>query len=132
MTSNYAYGVNEGWPRIRALLKRHGVKATLNSCGRAVAANPWLAREAAADGHEVAAHGWRWETHASMDEAMERVVIARTVEAIAAATGRPPVGWHTRSATSVPTRRLLVQHGGFLFESSAAGATPPRLQTLEG
>ncbi len=125
MDSHFAYGINEGWPRIRALLRHYGVKATLNSCGRAVATHPWLAREAAADGHEISAHGWRWETHAGMDEETERFAIARTVEAIEAATGRPPVGWHTRSATSINTRRLLIEHGGFLYDSNAYDADVP-------
>ncbi len=132
MDSHFAYGINEGWPRIRALLRRYGVKATLNSCGRAVATHPWLAREAAADGHEVSAHGWRWETHAGMDEETERFAIARTVEAIEAATGRPPVGWHTRSAASINTRRLLIEHGGFLYDSNAYDADVPRIETVLG
>lgn len=119
MESHFEYGTRAGWPRIRALLRRYGVAATLNANGRAVALSPWLAREAVADGHEVAAHGWRWESHAHMDEATERAAIARAVAAISAATGTPPVGWHTRSATSVNTRRLLVEHGGFLYDSNA-------------
>jgi allantoinase len=132
MTSHFAYGVNEGWPRIRSLLRRYGVKATLNSCGRAVAIHPWLAREAAEDGHEISAHGWRWESHVAMDEATERVAIARTVEAIAAAVGQAPVGWHTRSATSPNTRRLLAEHGGFLYDSNAYDADAPRVESVVG
>lgn len=30
-----------------------------------------------------------------------------------------PVGWHTKSSPSVNTRRLLVEHGGFLYDSDA-------------
>ena len=119
MESHFEYGTRAGWPRIRALLERYGVAATLNANGRALAHSPWLAREAVADGHEVAAHGWRWERHAEMDEAQEREAIARTVEAIREAAGAPPVGWHTRSATSPNTRQLLIEHGGFLYDSNA-------------
>jgi hypothetical protein len=36
-----------------------------------------------------------------------------------AVTGSRPVGWHTRSPGSVNTRRLLVEEGGFLYESDA-------------
>ena len=54
-----------------------------------------------------------------MDMATERRVIARAVAAIAEAAGAPPVGWHTRSATSTATRGLLVEHGGFLYDSNA-------------
>ncbi|WP_245294776.1 polysaccharide deacetylase family protein [Rhizobium rhizosphaerae] len=72
-----------------------------------------------ARGHEVSAHGWRWESHAGMEEAAEKLAIARTVEAIRAATGVRPIGWHTRSAPSSNTRRLLIEEGGFLYDSDA-------------
>jgi allantoinase len=119
MESHFDYGTRAGWPRIRAALKRLGVKATMNCCGRAIAYSPWLAQEAIADGHEISSHGWRWEQQSHMDEAHERAVIANAVAVLAAAVGTPPVGWHTRSSPSVNTRRLLVEHGGFLYDSNA-------------
>ena len=125
MESHYQYGLKEGWPRIRGVLCDFGIKATLNSCGLAVDRTPEIARQAFEDGHEVSAHGWRWERHAGMDEERERDSIARTVAAIEAATGVPPVGWHTRSATSVNTRRLLIEHGGFTYDSNAYDADTP-------
>ncbi|OLP54649.1 hypothetical protein BJF92_08830 [Rhizobium rhizosphaerae] len=54
-----------------------------------------------------------------MEEAAEKLAIARTVEAIRAATGVRPIGWHTRSAPSSNTRRLLIEEGGFLYDSDA-------------
>ncbi|MEO1103870.1 MAG: polysaccharide deacetylase family protein, partial [Pseudomonadota bacterium] len=119
MESHFEYGPRAGWPRIREVLRTRGIHATLNACGRALLATPWIAHEAIADGHEVAAHGWRWERHADMDEATERHTIALTVDAITRTAGTPPVGWHTRSATSVRTRDLLAEHGGFLYDSNA-------------
>jgi allantoinase len=119
MESHYEYGTRRGWGRIRAALRTHGARATLNACGRALAYSPWLAAEAVADGHEISSHGWRWERQVHMDEMQERSVIARAVEAITATSGTPPLGWHTRSATSPNTRRLLIEHGGFLYDSNA-------------
>jgi peptidoglycan/xylan/chitin deacetylase (PgdA/CDA1 family) len=101
------------------LFDAHGVKATVSACGRAVERSPELARDAIARGHEVSAHGWRWQSHAGMDEASERRAIAHTVAAIERATGQRPLGWHTRSATSPNTRRLLAEEGGFLYDSDA-------------
>lgn len=132
MESHFAYGTRAGWARIRDTLGRFGVRATLNACGRAIETSPWIAAEAMADGHEISAHGWRWERHAGMAEDEERQVIARTVSAIAKASGRQPVGWHTRSATSVNTRRLLVEHGGFLYDSNAYDDDMPYLDTSCG
>ena len=119
MESHFTYGTRAGWPRIRAALKRFGVGATMNCCARAIAYSPWLAREAVGDGHEISSHGWRWERQAHMSEAEERGVIAKAVAVLTEAAGTAPVGWHTRSATSVNTRRLLVEHGGFLYDSNA-------------
>jgi peptidoglycan/xylan/chitin deacetylase (PgdA/CDA1 family) len=132
MESHFAYGTRAGWPRIRKLLRKYGVRATMNACGRALVASPWIAAEAVADGHEVSAHGWRWERHVYMDEPEERAVIARTVAAIAAAAGTPPVGWHTRSATSLKTRGLLVEQGGFLYDSNAYDDDLPYTENIGG
>lgn len=133
MESHFEYGPRAGWPRIRDVLRSRGVRATLNSCGRALLETPWIAAEAVADGHEVAAHGWRWERHVHMDEATERRAIARTVQAITATAGAPPLGWHTRSATSVLTRDLLVEQGGFLYDNNAYNDDLPyTVETAQG
>jgi allantoinase len=117
--THFEYGTRVGYWRIMRLLDAYGARGTLNACGRAVARSPWLAQDAMARGHEVACHGWRWERHAGMEEALERATIARASAAIEAATGAAPLGWHTRSAPSVNTRRLLLEHGGFLYDSDA-------------
>ena len=130
--SHFEYGTRAGWWRIMDLLDAYGVKATVSACGRAVARSPLLARDAVARGHEVAAHGWRWESHAGMAEADERAAIARTVAAITAATGARPVGWHTRSAASANTRRLLVEEGGFLYDSDAYNDDLPWFAEVAG
>lgn len=117
--SHFEYGTRAAWWRVMDLFDAHGAKVTVSACGRAVERSPELARDAIRRGHEVSAHGWRWESHAGMDEATERARIARTVEAITRATGQRPVGWHTRSASTINTRRLLVEDGGFLYDSDA-------------
>jgi peptidoglycan/xylan/chitin deacetylase (PgdA/CDA1 family) len=132
MESHYEYGTRRGWARIRKALSDHGATATLNANGRALAFSPWIAEEATADGHEISAHGWRWERHVHMDERTERRAIARTAAAIQTASGAPPVGWHTRSATSANTRRLLCEHGGFLYDSNAYNDDTPYMAKAGG
>ena len=119
LDSHFEYGARAGWWRVMDVLAAQGVPATVSACGRAVERLPVLARDAIARGHEVAAHGWRWESHAGMPEEVERQRIALTVAAIAKAAGARPVGWHTRSASSPNTRRLLLEEGGFLYDSDA-------------
>src|SRR6267378_7388430 len=117
--SHFEYGSRAAWWRIMEVLGQFGAPATVSSSGRAVERLPLLAQDAVRRGHEVSAHGWRWEGHADLDEAEERDRIARTVAAITAVTGIGPIAWHTRSPGSVNTRRLLVEEGGFLYDSDA-------------
>jgi allantoinase len=132
MESQFDYGARAGLWRLLDLLDAYGVKATFSSCGRAVANTPVLASEPLARGHEISAHGWRWETHAGMEEAHERAVIAGTVAAIEKACGQRPLGWHTKSSASVNTRRLLLEEGGFLYDSDAYDDDLPRLVDVQG
>lgn len=119
MESHFEYGARVGYRRIAEVAAAHGVPLTINACARALEATPWIAADAVRRGHEVCCHGWRWESHAGMDEAHERAVIARAAASLARTVGRAPVGWHTKSSASVNTRRLLVEHGGFLYDSDA-------------
>jgi peptidoglycan/xylan/chitin deacetylase (PgdA/CDA1 family) len=130
--SHFEYGTRAGWWRVMEVLERAQAKATVSACGQAVERLPELARDAVRRGHEVSAHGWRWESHAGMAEEDERDRIARTVAAIAAATGERPVGWHTRSAASPNTRRLLVEEGGFLYDSDAYNDDLPYFTQVAG
>jgi peptidoglycan/xylan/chitin deacetylase (PgdA/CDA1 family) len=93
---------------------------------------PLLAQDAVRRGHEISAHGWRWEGHADLGEAEERDRIACTVAAIKTVTGTRPVGWHTRSPGSVNTRRLLVEEGGFLYDSDAYNDDLPYFVKIAG
>lgn len=119
MQSQFEYGARVGYWRITRLLMAAGVPLTLNACARALETTPWIAEDARTQGFEVCCHGWRWESHAGMAEDAERALIARCVQSFQRLTGQAPLGWHTKSSASVNTRRLLVEHGGFLYDSDA-------------
>jgi len=132
MESHYEYGTRAGYWRIADQLDRAGVKATMNASARALAVSPWLAQDIVARGHEISAHGYRWERHAPMAEADERAVIARAIATIRETSGVRPVGWHTRSTPSPNTRRLLVEEGGFLYDSDDYGDDLPFYVEVSG
>ena len=67
-----------------------------------------------------------------MEEAAERRAIAQTVKVLTDIAGQRPVGWHTRSTPSPNTRRLLMEEGGFLYDSDYYGDELPFWQTVEG
>lgn len=128
MESHFGYGPRQGYRRIVEAFAAHDVAASFSTCGRAAARLPWLIEDVAARGHEVSCHGWRWETHAGMDPTTERDIIARTHDTLAEIAGTPPVGWHTRSATSPQTRALLIEHGGFTYDSNAYDDDVPYME----
>lgn len=129
--SHFEYGTRTAWWRIADTFERHGAPFTLSSCGRAVERSPWLARDAVARGHEVSAHGYRWQSHAGMGREEEAAVIDAAICAIAEATGQRPVGWHTRSACTPHTRALLVERG-FLYDSDAYNDDTPYFVPVDG
>ncbi len=128
MESHFGYGPRRGYRRIVESLKAYDIQATFSTCGRAATAAPWLIADAAARGHEISCHGWRWETHAGMAANAERDIIARTYDTLADIAGIAPVGWHTRSATSPWTRDLLKAHGGFVYDSNAYDDDVPYME----
>ena len=132
LSSHFAYETRAGYWRIMRLLENFGVPCTVSAAGRTIACAPWLARDAIDRGHEVSAHGYRWERHAEMSLDHERTVIADTVAAIEAAAGTPPVGWHTKGAASPNTRRLLVEEFGFLYDSDAYDDDLPYIEEVAG
>lgn len=132
LETHFAYGPRQGYRRIVEAFAAYGVQATFSTCGRAALRLPWLVKDAVARGHEAGCHGWRWERLAGMDETTARDVIARTHSTIAEVTGTPPVGWHTRSAATLETRRLLGEHGGFLYDSDAYDDDVPRIEEAAG
>jgi len=132
MESHFGYGPRAGYWRIVGLLDKYGVGATFSACGRAAQRTPWLLRDAVSRGHEASCHSWLWQSHAGLDEDSERSLIARTHQAVGEAAGVAPVGWHTRSASTLATRNLLVQHGGFLYDSDAYDDDIPYQQQISG
>jgi peptidoglycan/xylan/chitin deacetylase (PgdA/CDA1 family) len=129
--SHFEYGTRVGYWRIAELFEKYGLPFTLSACGRAVERSPWLALDAMQRGHEVSAHGYRWEKHIEMNEFTELASIAAAITAIKDATGVPPVGWHTRSSPSPNTRALLAQ-SGFLYDSDAYNDDTPYFVPVNG
>jgi peptidoglycan/xylan/chitin deacetylase (PgdA/CDA1 family) len=130
--SIFEYGARVGTWRVLELLDDFDVRATIFGCGRALERNPLLARAFAERGHETASHGYRWIDHFRMDPEVEREQIRLAVAAIARTTGERPVGWYCRYAASINTRRLLVEHGGFLYDCDSYADELPYWVQVEG
>jgi putative urate catabolism protein len=115
--SIYEYGSRAGFWRVMRLFAEHKLPLTVFGCALALERNPEAARAIAAAGHDVCSHGWRWIKHWLLSEEEERSQIRQAVESLARTTGRRPVGWFCRSSPGPNTRRLVVEDGGFLYDS---------------
>ena len=114
----FEYGSRAGFWRLLRMFGERGLPLTAFACGRALELNPDAGAALAAEGHEVAGHGYRWIDYRDIDEAVERDHIRRTVAIIEQTCGRRPRGWYTGRA-SPNTRQLLIEHGGFDYDSDA-------------
>jgi len=75
-------------------------------------------------GHEIACHGWRWIHYQNIDEATEREHMRIAIDIIKRMTGDAPLGWYT-GRDSPNTRRLVVEHGGLLYDADYYGDDLP-------
>ena len=117
--SLFEYGSRAGVWRVLRLFEERGLPITLYACALAIERNPELAAAIRDGGHDVCCHGWRWIEHYKLSEDVERQHISKAIESLERTTGRRPRGWCCRYGPSVNTRRLLVEAGGFLYDSDA-------------
>ena len=124
MESIYEYGSRAGVWRILREFERRQLPLTVFGVAMALERNPEVTAAFVELGHEIACHGWRWILYQNIDEATEREHMRIAVESLRRATGTAPVGWYT-GRDSPNTRRLVVEHGGFLYDSDYYGDDLP-------
>lgn len=129
--SRYEYGSRVGFWRLMRLFAAHRLTVTCNAVGLALERNPAAARAMIAAGHEIAAHGYRWEDHRTLPEEVERDHVRRAVAGIERVAGQRPLGWQA-GRPGGNTRRLVVEEGGFLYDSDACNDELPYWVQLGG
>jgi peptidoglycan/xylan/chitin deacetylase (PgdA/CDA1 family) len=115
--THFEYGSRVGIWRIARLLERHGVSATISACAEALARNSEVTSWIRESGHDLLGHGLRWSEQWTMSRDEERNHLHRAVARFTELLGERPIGWNSRSYPSVNTRELLVEEGGFLYDS---------------
>src|SRR2546428_3341224 len=118
MESIYEYGSRAGFWRIMREFEKRRLPLTIFGIAMALERNPDAVAAILAANHEIACHGLRWISYQSVDEATERAHLQRAIEIIKRLTGSAPLGWYT-GRDSPNTRRLVVEHGGFLYDADS-------------
>ena len=132
MESLYEYGSRAGLWRVLRAFERHSLPLTIFGVATAIRRNPEAAAAFVELGHEMACHGLRWISYQQVDEATERAHMAEAVAILRDTFGAAPLGWYT-GRDSPRTRRLVVEHGGFLYDAdSYADDLPYWTQLMTG
>jgi len=118
MESVYDYGARAGFWRLRKLFDERQLKLTIFGVAMAMQRNPAAVAAMLDSGWEIASHGYRWINYQHIPEPIEREYMARAIKIQTELTGERPLGWYT-GRTSPNTARLVVEEGGFLYDSDS-------------
>lgn len=132
MESMFEYGSRAGVWRVLKLFETLDVRSTFFACAVAFEINPDAARAVVDQGHEVCSHGYRWEEVFRLSREEERDHLLRAIDSFVKTTGKRPVGWYCRFGPSVHTRELVVEEGGFIYDSDAYNDDLPYFMDVGG
>jgi len=131
MESLYEYGSRAGLWRVLRVFGRRGLPLTIFGVAMALARNPHALAAFVQRGDEIACHGLRWVSYQLVEPEVERGHIAEAVRLMTELTGEAPLGWYT-GRDSPQTRRLVVEHGGFLYDADSYADDLPYWTAVDG
>jgi putative urate catabolism protein len=118
MESLYEYGTRAGLWRVLRAFEARRLPMTIFAVAQALQRHPEAVAAYKELGHEIACHGLRWISYQDIDEATERAHIAQATAILVDLCGNAPLGWYT-GRDSPHTRRLVVEHGGYVYDSDS-------------
>ncbi|MFI7067655.1 polysaccharide deacetylase family protein [Kribbella sp. NPDC050124] len=132
MEAVYEYGSRAGIWRLFNMFEEYAIPSTFFACGMALEKNPEVGAAIKELGHEACAHGYRWDEPWLWTREQEAEQIQKAVAAIRDTTGSRPLGWYWRYSSSLWTRELLVEEGGFLYDSETYNDDLPYFTEVKG
>ncbi len=117
--SMYEYGSRAGIWRLMRLFDELDVPCTFYACADAFEKNPEVAKYARTAGYDLLSHGLRWNEVWRYSREEERNNIRLAIESFERTWGERPRAWYCRYGPSVNTRELVVEEGGFVYDSDA-------------
>lgn len=100
------------------MLDERRLPVTVFGISESLRRNPELISAAQDSEWEIASHSLRWINYPEVSPEVEREHIKQAAQIHAEVTGQVPTGWYT-GRNSENTRRLVVEHGGFLYDSGS-------------
>ena len=130
MESMYEYGSRAGYWRLMREFEKRKIPLTIFGVAMALQRAPDAVAVMIEGGHEIACHGLRWISYQMADEATERAHMKEAVAIMREVTGSAPLGWYT-GRDSPNTRRLVVEHGGFVYDADSYADDLPYWTEIE-
>jgi putative urate catabolism protein len=118
MESMYEYGSRAGFWRLYRLFTGRSLPVTVYGVAMALERNPEAVAAMREADWEIASHGYRWIDYQYVGEEEERSHLQRAIAIHTQVTGARPLGWYT-GRISPNTRRLVMEDGGFLYDSDS-------------
>lgn len=127
------YGARAGLPRILAMLDRHRIPATFFIPAISGKLHPQSVKDIVSKRrHEIGVHGWIHERNSLLEEADERDLMRRSIEALTQMTGKKPVGMRTPSWDLSPATMKLAREFELFYDSSLMADDRPYEVIIEG
>ncbi len=118
MESCYEYGSRSGFWRLHRLFTQRGIPVTIYGVAMALERNPDAVAAMREADWEIASHGYRWIDYKYFGEDAERDHLHKAIEIHTRVTGDRPLGCYI-GRTSPVSRKLIVEEGGFLYDSDS-------------
>ena len=118
MESIYEYGSRAGFWRLHRLFTERQIPVTVYGVAMALERNSAAVEAMLKAEWEIASHGWRWISYQFVPENIEREHLQHAIEVHTRVTGNRPLGWYL-GRDSPNTRKLVIEDGGFLYDSDS-------------
>ncbi|HEY9567756.1 MAG TPA: allantoinase PuuE [Thalassobaculum sp.] len=118
MESIYEYGSRAGFWRLWRAFTSRRLPVTVYGVTAALIRNPDAVAAMREADWEIASHALRWIDYQDMPIEEERRQLREAIRLHTQATGSRPLGWYT-GRTSPQTRQLVMEEGGFLYDSDS-------------
>ena len=128
--SLYEYGSRAGFWRLHKLFQEKKIPITIFGVGMALEKNPEICKAIKDAGYEVASHGWRWIDYQNIKKSEEKKHMKLAIQTHKKIFGERPNGWYT-GRCSPNTRDLVIEDGGFLYDSDSYSDDLPYWETRD-
>lgn len=118
MESIYEYGSRAGFWRLHRIFTQRNIPVTVYGVAMALQRNPEAVAAMLEAEWEIASHGYRWIDYQYFGEEAEREHLKLAIAIHTQVTGSRPLGCYI-GRVSPYSRKLIVEEGGFLYDSDS-------------